>query len=50
MGGAKRIMRFRGGGVGKRTLERTLQNWFWRAQKVGLVWSVPVPTRENERA
>ena len=33
MGGAKRIARF---------LEPLLQNQFWRTQKVGLVWSVPI--------
>ena len=22
----------------------------WRAEKVGLVWSVPVPTKENDKA
>ena len=32
---------------GKRTLESALQNQFWRAQKVGLVWSVHVPSKEN---
>ena len=31
-------------GGGERTIERALRNWFWRAQKVGLVWSVPVPS------
>ena len=35
---------------GKRTIERALQNWFWIAQKVGLVWSVPVLSKENDRA
>ena len=28
-------------GEGKRTIERPLQNHFWRPEKVGLVWSVP---------
>ena len=48
---AKRIVRFfGGGGGGKRTIESALQNQFWRAQKVGLVWSVPVPSKENHIA
>ena len=34
----------------ERTTERTLQNWFWKAQKMGLVWSVPLPSKENDRA
>ena len=37
-------------GGGKRTIECALQNQFWRAQKVGLVWSVPVPFKENDIA
>ena len=45
-GGGKRIVRFGGGGGGKRTIERALQNQFWRALKVGLVWSVPIPSRK----
>ena len=24
-------------------------NWFWRPQTVGLVWFVPVPSKENDR-
>ena len=48
MGEAKRLVRFWAGG--KRTIERALQNQFWRAQKAGLVWSVPVPSKENDRA
>ena len=32
---------------GKRTVERPLQNHFWRPQKVGFVWAVPVSSKEN---
>ena len=46
--GAKHIVRF--GGRGERTIECALQKQFWRAQKVGLVWSAPVPSEENDRA
>ena len=46
-GGAKRIMRFVGGG---RTTERALQNHFWKPQKVGLVWSAPMSSNGNKRA
>ena len=51
-GGAKRIVRFLGwgGGETKRTIECALQNQFWRAPKVGFVWSVPVPSKENDIA
>ena len=35
---------------GKRTIESALQNQFWRAQKGGLVWSAPVPSKENDTA
>ena len=45
-GGAKRIVRF---WEGKRTMERALQNWLWMAQKVGFVWSVPVPFMKNDK-
>ena len=38
------------GGGGKRTIERALQNQFWRPQKVGFAWSVPVSSKENNRA
>ena len=38
-GGAKRIVQFFGG---ERTIECPLQSQFWRHQKVGFVWSVPV--------
>ena len=38
-GATKRIVRFWGG---EYTIEHALQNQFWRAQKVGLLWSVPV--------
>ena len=37
-------------GGGKRTIERALQNQFWRPQKVGITWSVPVSSKENNRA
>ena len=42
-GGAKRIVRLLGG---KRTIGCPLGNRFWRPQKVGFVWSVPVPLRK----
>ena len=49
----KRLM----GGGGKylaifwgKTYYRALQNQFWRPQKVGLVWSAPVSSKENSRA
>ena len=35
---------------GKRTIECSLQSQFWRHQKVGFVWSVPVSCKENDRA
>ena len=47
-GGQKRIVRFWGGG--KRTIKQPLQNQFWRPQKVGFVWSVPVSSKENNIA
>ena len=37
------------GGGGKRTAERALQNRFWRPQKLGLVWSVPLSFKGNDR-
>ena len=37
-------------GGGKRTIEHTLQNQFWRSQKVGFAWSVPDSSKENNRA
>ena len=37
-------------GEGKRTMECAVQSQFWRALKVGLVWSVPVPSKENDIA
>ena len=37
-------------GGGKRTIECALQNQFWRPQKVGFAWSVPVSSKENNRA
>ena len=42
--GGERIVRFL---EGKRTVECPLQNQFWR---VGFVWSVPVSSKENDRA
>ena len=36
-------------GGSKRTIERALQNQFCRPQKVGLIWSVPVSFKENDR-
>ena len=33
--------------AGERTTECALENQFWRPQKVGLVWSVPVSSNEN---
>ena len=38
------------GGGGKRTIECALQNQFWRPQKVGFAWSLPVSSKENNRA
>ena len=35
---------------GERIVECALQNQLWRAQEVGLVWSVPVLSKENDRA
>ena len=37
-------------GGGKRTIKHHLQNQFWRPQKVGFVWSVPVSSKENDIA
>ena len=37
-------------GGGKRTIERALQNQFWGPQKVGFAWSVPVSSKEINRA
>ena len=37
------------GGGGKRTAECALQNHFWRPQKLGLVWSVPLSFKGNDR-
>ena len=57
-GGAKNIGQWlRGGGKtyrvnlggGKRTAECALQNHFWRPQKLGLVWSVPLSFKGNDR-
>ena len=35
--------------VSKLTIVSVLQNQFWRPQKMGLVWSVPVPSKEMTR-
>ena len=35
---------------GKRTVKCPLQTQFWRPQKVGFVWSVPVSSKENDIA
>ena len=35
---------------GQRTIKCPLQNQFWRPQKMGFVWSVPVSSKENDRA
>ena len=37
-------------GEGERTNECALQCQFWRSQKVGLVWSVPISSIGNHRA
>ena len=37
-------------GGGKRTIKCPLQTQFWRPQKVGFVWSVPVSSKENDIA
>ena len=37
-------------GGGNHTVERALQNQFWRPQKVGFAWSVPVSSKENNKA
>ena len=37
-------------GRGKRTIKCPLQTQFWRPQKVGFVWSVPVSCKENDIA
>ena len=36
-------------GGGKRTIKHALQK-FWKPQKVGFAWSVPVSSTENNRA
>ena len=36
-------------GGGKRTAKCALQNHFWRPQKLGLVWSVPLSLKGNDR-
>ena len=46
-GGAKRIVRFWGG---KTYHKAPPPNQFWRPQKVGFVWSVPVSSKENDIA
>ena len=47
-GGGKTYRAILGGG--KRTIKHPLQNQFWRPQKVGFVWSVPVSSKENDIA
>ena len=37
-------------GMGIRTIQHALQNQFWRPQEVGLVWSVPISSKGNDRA
>ena len=49
-GGGKTYRAILRGGGRKHTVERSLQNQFWMPQKVGLVWSVPVSSKENDRA
>ena len=46
-GGANVLCDF---GGRKRTIACALQNQFWGRPKVGLVWSVPVSSKENDRA
>ena len=48
-GGGKTYRVNLGGGGGKRTAECALQNHFWRPQKLGLVWSVPLSFKGNDR-
>ena len=36
-------------GGGERTAKCALQNHFWRPQKLGLVWSVPLSLKGNDR-
>ena len=48
-GGGKTYRVIWGGGGGKRTAERALQNHLWRPQKLGLVWSVPLSFKGNDR-
>ena len=47
-GGGGKTYRVNLGG-GKRPAERALQNHFWRPQKLGLVWSVPLSFKGNDR-
>ena len=49
-GGGNVSCDFGGGGGGKRTIKHPLQNQFWRPQKVGFVWSLPVSSKENDIA
>ena len=37
------------GGGGERTAECALQNHLWRPQKLGVVWSVPLSFKGNDR-
>ena len=46
--GGQNVLREFGGG-GKHTAECALQNHFWRPQKLGLVWSVPLSFEGNGR-
>ena len=43
-GGGENVSRDFGG---RRAVERALQNHFWRSQKLGLVWSVPLSFKGN---
>ena len=47
-GGGKTYRAILGGA--KRTIKHPLQNQFWRPQKVGFVWSVPVSSKETDIA
>ena len=49
-GGGETYRAILGGGGGKRTIKHPLQSQFWRPQKVGFVWSVPVSSKENDIA
>ena len=49
-GGGKTYRAILGGGGEKRTIKCPLQTQFWRPQKVGFVWSVPVSSKKNDIA